>query len=151
MKLVPAFIAALFAEPEVRPANLSSLTIVRGGSGVMVHTAVNRYAAYAASVAGGSEQNDLKLNDAGTWDLVYTKRLAPDNKPITTIKGTFATLEEGVPHLRAATDALKSRYTGVLNRMGGHAFLDERGSNSLAAAELAIAQKNNGSAPAPQP
>lgn len=150
MSLVPKFIAALFAEPEIKPANLSSLTIVKGGAGIMVHTAVNRYAAYAASVAGGSEQNDLKLNDAGSWDLVYTKRLAPGNKPVTAIKGTFATMEEGLPHLRAASDALKGRYTGFFNRMAGHAFLDETGLDSLAAAELAVARKN-GSAPSAQP
>jgi hypothetical protein len=149
MKLVPAFIAALFAEPEIGPADLSSLSIVRGGAGIMVHRAVNRYAAYAAAIAGGSEQNDLVRNEAGEWDLVNTKKLAPDNKPVTKMSGTYKTLEEGLPHLRTASDALKGRYTGFFNAMAGHAFLEETGPESLAAAERAIALKNGPVLPQP--
>ncbi|HTK86065.1 MAG TPA: hypothetical protein VL625_13355 [Patescibacteria group bacterium] len=149
MKLVPQFIAALFAEPEIKPADLSSLSIVRGGVGIMIHRTVNRYAAYAAAIAGGSEQNDLVRNEEGEWDLVNTKKLAPDNKPVTEITGTYKTLEEGLPHLRAASDALKTRFSGFFNAMAGHAFLDETGPESLIAAERAVAQKNGPASPQP--
>ncbi len=148
MKLLTAFINALFPPPEVKPADLATLTTVRGGSGIAIYRAVNRYAGFVASIDGGSERNDLVLNEIGRWDLVNTKRLPLDKEATKKVTGTFATLEEALPQLRAASEELRGRYGGSANAMAGLNYAEDNGPDSLAAAELALRTKNS---PPPQP
>ena len=149
MKWLSRLASAIFAAPETPVADLDSLTRVEGGCGMIFHHAVNRYSGYAAAIAGGSEQYDLDRNETGGWNLVFTKKYAPNQQPQKEVKGTFATLEEAVPKLRAASDGLKKKYSGFFAAAAGHSYLESEGATGLAAAELALTLKVKGSSPLP--
>jgi len=152
MRLIPKFIAAVFASPEPPVADLDSLTHVRGGSGLLMHVAVNRYSGFAAaSTYGGSEQCDLYKNEAGGWDLVLSKKYSQQATPKKETVDTFATLEEAVPSLRVASDVLKKKYSGFLAAAGGYSYSEGEREDGLAAVERALAlKKENLSAPQPR-
>lgn len=150
MSLIPKFIKAAFAKPEVPVADLESLTHVKGGSGMIFYHAVNRYSGYAASIAGGTEQCDLYKNEAGGWNLVLAKKFSPQEIMKKETVGTFATLEEAAPVLRAASDILKKKYSGFFAAASGHSYFEGEREDGLAAVERALALKKE-SLSAPQP
>jgi hypothetical protein len=151
MHLIPKFIAAAFAKPDVPVADLDSLARVQGGSGLRVHVAVNRYAGFAAAAYGESGQCDLYKNGAGGWDLVLSKKYGLRDAPKNETVGTFPTLEEAVPFLRAASDILRQKYSGFWAAAGGCSYSESAGADGLAAVERALAsRKQIPSAPGPR-
>ncbi len=56
--------------------------------------------------------------------------------------GTFTTLDEAVPFLRAASDFLKQKYSGFFAAAGGYSYSEsEQQSDGIAAVERAGAEK----------